>query len=416
VRTLREALQAAAGGEAATQQWIAARLERLGCRVDHFSFSPVSLQIDYEFADSSLTEPATRTAIVGGVPGSGGRSLLLFAHSDCEPVGDLTGWRHAPFAGEVEGGRLYGWGIADDLAGIAAMLCALETLSAGGLRPGGAVTLASAPSKRHARGIVAVLDHTGRADAALYLHPAESGHGLRDIKAITPGILRFLIAVEGRPAPTAEPEQAPFHHAAFNPIERAWEIARALKALGERRARERGHPLADGADARSTNLQLAYVQSGSRLALNRVPGSCDFAGSISFPPGDAVRDVQQRVEHVVRLTAAQDPWLRQSPPRLEWLEGTAGAEIPLDHPLYRAVSTAIHAATGIAPAPYALHAASDIRHPILRAGIPCVGIGSLAGDLAQGGGADEWVDVDDFVRFVHATTHVIIQWCGVRAV
>ena len=46
-------------------------------------------------------------------------------------------------------------------------------------------------------GVAAVL-HAGHvADAAVYLHPAESGVGMREIKAFASGLLEFRITIEG---------------------------------------------------------------------------------------------------------------------------------------------------------------------------------------------------------------------------
>ena len=69
------------------------------------------------------TWPDSLSSIIARCKGAGnGRSLILFAHPDGEPVTGTDRWRHDPFAGEVEDGRLYGWGVADDLSGVAAGL------------------------------------------------------------------------------------------------------------------------------------------------------------------------------------------------------------------------------------------------------------------------------------------------------
>src|SRR5205085_6904710 len=138
---------------------------------------------DYEYLAPASRDPAQHLAVVGQWLGQGkGRNLLFFAHPDGEPVAGTEQWQHDPFRGDIDQGRLYGWGVADDLLGVATMTCALDAVLAAGLAPLGSVSLASTPSKRRAQGIVAVLDRHYPADGVVYLHPAESGAGLDEIK------------------------------------------------------------------------------------------------------------------------------------------------------------------------------------------------------------------------------------------
>ena len=69
---------------------------------------------------------------------------------------------------------------------------------------------------------ISALLHGGlNADAALYLHPAESGAGLREVKAFASGQVEFRTVIEGRPPDTTEPLQTAFAHLAVNPIDKA---------------------------------------------------------------------------------------------------------------------------------------------------------------------------------------------------
>ena len=76
------------------------------------------------------------------------------------------------------------------------------------------------------------------------------------------------------------------------------------------------------------------------------------------------------------------------------------------------VADAIVAVTGQPPHVNPLHTASDIRNPIVQAGIPTVGLGPLGGDLTQNGLTDEWVDVEDYRRAVKVAAAIIDGWCG----
>jgi acetylornithine deacetylase len=411
---LQELVRASEGGEEATQGCVAGKYRTLGCDVDIIKYDPASLPTRHEFASQCLIEAGERIAVVGTLKGTGGgRSILFWAHPDSSPVKDIENWEHGPFSGDVENGRLYGWGAADDLQGVAITACALEAILTAGLELPADLILASTPSKRHARGIVAILEGGHTADAAVYLHPAESGMGLRDIKAITSGALDFRITIPGRLPETTEPGHAALFHLAVNPIDKAWVVHQALQALAEKRAREVHHPVLEAAIGRATNLGVTYIHCGDANQLSRTSPTCILAGSIIFPPGENGEDVQAQIIEAVQTAVSDDDWLRENPPQIEWLKGVfRGTEVTVDHPLYQTVYQAILAMTGSEPHNYPLHTGSEIRSPMLQKEIPAVGFGPLAGDSTQTGGHDEWVDVDDYIRAIKVVGSVILDWCG----
>ena len=148
-----------------------------------------------EFAGTAAIDTGERRSVIARLRGTGGgRSIIFFAHPDGEPHATAN-WRHDPFAGTINDGRIYGWG------------------------------------KRHARGVSALLHGGMRADACVYLHPAESGSGMREIKALASGQLTFRIVVAGRLPDTTEPGHTAFAHLAVNPIEKAMVVCSALARL-----------------------------------------------------------------------------------------------------------------------------------------------------------------------------------------
>jgi len=407
---LRHLVQAGRGGESAVQAELAARAANLGT-LENVVYHPADVVMRQEFADPAAMDSGERSAILLRRPGQGGgRSLVIFAHPDSEPFRTPHGWSHDPFAATITAGRLYGWGVADDLAGVACMVEALDVVAASGLVLAGDVTLASTPSKRHARGVCALLGKGLSADAALYLHPAESGQGMREVKTFTSGQVAFEIAVEGLPPPTTEPLPAAFAHQAVNPIEKAFLVHEALRALDRRRGEAIRHPALQAAIGRSTNLMLSHIASGAPGQLSRPAATCTLGGVLAFPPPETLEQVQAQIARAIRDTA--DPWLTQHPPRIVWRAGTTGAELPSAHPLFAHASAAIAEVTGSGPAANALHTGSDIRHPMVQRGIPTLGLGPLGGDLTQNGRNDEWVDVEDYVRSVKVVASLIAAWCA----
>jgi acetylornithine deacetylase len=399
-------------GESKVQDEVRKRLEKAGCQVEAIDYDPADVPVIGEFASERARVQGIRTNVVARLKGSADRrSLLLFAHPDSEPFVYLDQWAHNPFAGTVENDRFYGWGVADDLAGIAAATLAIERAARTGKELGD-VIMASVPSKRHARGIAAVLHSGTTADASLYLHPAESGAGLNEIKAFASGHLEFRITVDGQLPDTTEPGHTAFSHLAVNPVDKALVVINALNQLGAERAARVHNATLDEAVGRSTNLMVSNLSCGDDGKFGRINPTCVIGAAVSFPPEESMAGVQAQIETSLAACAASDPWLSDHPPQLEWVSGVTGAHCPADHPLYQTAARAVAAITGQEPHVNPMHTSSDIRNPAVQKGIPTIGLGGLGGSLSQNGKTDEWVNLADYFRTIDATAAIIADWCG----
>lgn len=416
---LQALIEAGKDGQAAIDAMVAERMRELGCTVETIDYDPAAVPMVDEFAARAVATAGKARCVVGRAKAdadgssAAGRSLILFAHPDTEPFRPDPEWRSHPFVPEIRDGRLFGWGVADDLAGVAVLLQGLAVLKEAGLGLDGEAILVSAPSKKHARGIGAALHGGLRADAAVYLHPAESGRGLAEIKAFAPGQLEFRITVQGKVPETNEPAHTAFAHLGVSPFTAAMRVVEALQAFDAARGMHVSHPRLQAAIGRSTNLMLTYCSYGDATFPTRMSPDCTIGGAISLVPGEKLEAVMAEIEEAVAAAAARDEWLSRHKPRIEWLAGVSAAETPSEAAIYRIVADAI-SASGTIPDVNPLHTSSDIRNPIIQKGIPTVGYGPLCGGLAMSGLADEWVDLADYMRTIRVTANVVAAWCGLR--
>ena len=134
--------------------------------------------------------------IVGRIPGTGKRKLLLIAHMDTVYVkGTLA---KAPY--RVEGNRAYGPGIADDKGGIAVMLHALRLLQASGFKQWGEiVVMFNTDEERGSFGSRALIQQlASQADVVLSFEPTQAGK--ESLVLGTAGIVYYKVAVKGAAA------------------------------------------------------------------------------------------------------------------------------------------------------------------------------------------------------------------------
>ena len=224
----------------------------------------------------------------------------------------------------------------------------------------------------------------------------------------------FAIRVTGRLPDTQEPGHTPFAHLAENPIDKIAVLIPALKALSSSLNEGLRHDRIEAKVGRSVNLQVATVAGGNPEMPGRMSDTCELGCALSFPPGADMRALRAEVEAAIAAVGADDAWLMANPPDVVWLRGVAGSELSTDHPLWTVTSGVVKDIMGVPPVVNPLHMSSDIRVPTLEAGIPCVGLGCLAGDLTQNGRHDEWVDRADFLRMIDVTAAIAERWCRQR--
>jgi len=319
-----------------------------------------------------------------------GRSsrLLLFAHIDTERAGD--GWSSPPLQPRlVDDGRLYGLGAADDKAGIAAIAVAAATLAEHGMT---APLIASVHGKDGGiRGSLPTFAALRGADAAVYVHPPETGNGLTELKHHSRGVLDLAVEItgwQGSPLEIGTPESARWEDGG-----NALEVA--LAAVDRWRAA-----------LPRCRFNIGRIAAGGRPGT--VPAHCTMEVRALFDDGSA-RDVEETIARdLAALGGRTEPVGRNFGGRIT-NRGLAAdpAAVPWRSPLCRTVRGAVREICGRELRRYTSHIASDIRFPIRLAGIPAVAIGPTAGNFYS---ADEWVSTDELPTLVAVLMRAVALW------
>ncbi|WP_255152232.1 M20/M25/M40 family metallo-hydrolase [Halorarius halobius] len=405
---LRRGLEASFEDVDTFQEWVAERLDLLGASTERFTLSRGMLTDQPAFRDRLEHDPESvrlGTNVVGRFPGRTDATTVLFAHADKAPVS----YEHvaAGHGVDVEGDRLVGPGIADDISGVTATIGALETLAQGGWEPATSVLVASIFGKQlGVGGTYGLVRQYGPADAAVYAHPAESGRGLNDLKVGSNGLYEFVIELEGEQPPTSEMHHPLYAHQGVNPVDATGTITGRLHDWADTLAEQHPHAGVERAAGASAGLLVSDVQvdDGDR-AVYQMPRECTVRAAVAFPPGVSLETVERDVRQTVTEAAAET-----GVPQVAVHPGdhvADSAEAPTDTLPVETATDAIETVTGDAPEFYYGHTASDIRYPMQYWGAPTVGFGPQAGAM---GDPDEWIDSEEYLETIGAIAAFLVDF------
>jgi acetylornithine deacetylase len=394
---------APARDEAALQRYLAARLERAGATVDLREPDAATVaghpMIPDGFTFAGRPQLAARFAGHGD-----GRRLLLCGHIDVVSVEPRERWAHDPFAAIVEGGRVHGRGACDRKGGVACMAVAAETLASLGVRLAGELVVNTVTDEESTGAGGLVSARTLQTDGAIVPEPS----GL-DVWIACRGSLLAAITVEGRAGHAGIAPRDPADGGAVNAIEKMAIVLDAVRSLRAEWALRPRHPYLSPADCVPT-----IIAGGEWLV--SYPDSCRLDCHLEYLPGEADEHgggnhVERELEEWIARAAAADPWLREHPPKVEWLLGAVPpAEVAEDDPI---VTVALGAtrAIGRASALGGLDNWHDGATLTVEAGIPAICLGP--GDIHLAHGFEESVPIADLVACSQALAVTAMRFCGV---
>lgn len=387
------------GGEGPAQEAVARLMAAQDLDVDVWEPDVADLEPHAE----SVTldgDFAGRPNVVGTCRGmEGGRSLILNGHVDTVEVGDPAAWSHAPLAGDVSGGRLYGRGSCDMKGGIVANLFALRALRLAGFQPAGDIFVQSTISEEDGgAGALSAVLRGYVADGALISEPTNLA-----IVTAQGGALMFRLAVHGLSAHACVRDEG------VSAVEKFAYLHQGLLDFETRRSAEITHPLYAGMRIKAP-INVGVVRGGSWAS--SVPESLVAEGRAGLVSGEELATFKSELAAEVSRLADADPWLREHPPEVTWLNGQfAPAGIPVDSALVQTLCQAWQITTPSSARIEAVTYGADMRHFVITGGVPCVMFG--AGDVRLAHAPDESIPIDQLLTAITTTAVFVANWCGV---
>jgi len=394
------------------QDWISGKFRELGMEAEKFRVrgkelkNQPSFRATYSDPDSIDEGPKN---VLGYLNKEATDGILLYAHADKRP--ETYEWgKTAPEVVEKDG-RYYGAGLADDVSGLAAMLSAVKLYKDLGYEPRKKVMIASILGKQGGVfGTYGLMHRYGPMKAAIYMHPAESGAGLNELKVASNGLIEFDIRVAGKGPDSTEVHQSIFSKSAVSSADKLMYVYAELRKWAEKQSAAYHHEAVHALADQSFSLTVGKFEAGAENETFQIPLSGSMKGTISFPPKARLETVLQEFEAELERIKSSDPWLSQGKLTCTYGDRVGeSAESNLKSDFIRD-SVEVVKAFGKDPEFFYGHSMSDIRYPLLDwQADAAYGIGPLAGDLATEG---EWVDKEEYLLSIAILTELIRKVAG----
>lgn len=121
------------GNEKEVAEYLAKEFEKLGfesCVYSPLEIEGIETHPDYN-PGRHLENRFNMSAVIPGSKHE--KKLMIAAHNDTVPVGDISTWTVDPFCGDIRDGKIWGRGACDDKYGIAAVWFLLELFKKNGI-------------------------------------------------------------------------------------------------------------------------------------------------------------------------------------------------------------------------------------------------------------------------------------------
>ncbi len=334
-----------------------------------------------------------RINVIGSRAGRSARPLLHFnGHFDVVPVGQ--GWTVDPFAGVVRGGKLYGRGTADQKAGIAASIFAIEAVRRSGVKLAGTVEQSGTVDEESGgfAGVAYLAEHgfigQSKTDFVIITEPSNVdrvciGHR---------GVYWFKVVQHGRIGHGSMP------YLGVSAADHLGDVIYAVNhLLKPELAKRRTEMPVEPPGSRYASININSVFGGQPEQGTQTPCVIDRAGAIfdrRFLTEERFEQVKGEIHELLEDLSAQNPAFKYSTEDLMIVHPTQTD--PLS-PLVTTVAESIEEVLGKKPALMASPGTYDQKH-VTRIGRvkDCIAYGPGILDLAHQ--PDEYVVLEDLIN------------------
>ena len=337
-----------------------------------------------------------RPAVVARIPGRGrGPSLMLLAHLDVPAM--APGWTRDPFRPVVTGGRVYGAGVRDMKAGLAAMVMAMRAVRRARVRLEADLLLVAVPGHmEQGVGAKRVFDAGVTADLVLVGEPT----GL-DLLSTHLGWSVLELTVHGRETSTVTAAEG------VNALERAATVVRSLAGMRFRRTPVSAY-VRRFLPGTPCYVSTVGIQGGNPHYPNVVPGQCTLTVDVRFVPGKPSRDILREVRARLAALARRDRTLRVSA-RLKYDFALQPVMSRPEEPLYRVTRDAVRWARGVEPRLAGFFYTTDGGVFQEGSGSPTVVCGPGHAPLRA---PDEWVSAREYLQSTAVYVRAALETAG----
>ncbi|MGG3470139.1 peptidase [Neobacillus pocheonensis] len=387
------------GNESAAQAIVIEKCRQLGLTLDIWEIGGDELKKHPAFCCDRQNFEGNPNLVAVLKGSGGGKSIILNGHIDVVPVGDEKNWKHDPYSGAIECGKLYGRGATDMKGGNVALIMAIESLIASRIRLKGDVIFQSVIEEESGgAGTLAAVLRGYQADGAIIPEPTNM-----KIFPKQQGSMWFRIKVKGRAA------HGGTRYEGVSAIEKSLLVIQRLQQLEKDRNARINDPLFEKIPI-PIPINLGKIKSGEWPS--SVPDTAILEGRMGVSPEETIQSAQGEMENCLRELNENDQWFKENPLQIEWFGGRwLPGSLESDHPLMKELTKSFKEVRGDLPvieaSPWGTDGGilSNVGHtPVVVFG---PGITATAHD------ANEHIILEDMFVASEIIALTLLDWCEV---